>query len=94
MLSRGSDTSAGYDGSIPLERKRISHSGSGVLSRNTLKTETRFEMPGFTTPCRNSPACQVAGTYVTEEVRFNDWDASAAVPSLVQCGTTAGHMSP
>ena len=56
--------------------------------------ETHFQMPGLTTLCRNSPHAKVVCTYVTEEVRFNDWDASAAVRSLFQCGTTAGHMSP
>ena len=50
-------------------------------------------MPSFTTSCRNSPACQVAYRYVTQEVRSAVGDASGAVRSLVQCGTTAGHMS-
>jgi hypothetical protein len=39
------------------------------------------------------PACEVAYGYVTQEVCSTVGDASGAVRSLVQCGTTAGHMS-
>jgi hypothetical protein len=39
------------------------------------------------------PACEVAYGYVTQEVCSTVGDASGAVGSLVQCGTTAGHMS-
>jgi hypothetical protein len=45
------------------------------------------------TSCRNGPACQVVYRYVTQEIRSTVGDASGAVRSAVQRGTTAGHMS-
>jgi hypothetical protein len=40
-----------------------------------------------------APACKVGERYVSQEGRPFVSDTPGAVPSRVQCGTTAGHMS-
>ncbi len=46
------------------------------------------------TSCRNGPRLQVVCRYVTQEIRSTVNDDSVAVRPRVQCGTSAGHMSP
>lgn len=59
-----------------------------------LKVETRVENVSFKTSWRNGPAWQVVYRYVTQEVHSSVKDASVTVRPRVQCGTSAGHMSP
>jgi hypothetical protein len=80
---------------IRKSRARFGYrAGREIGHENTLKVETRDEMPASRRHASTGPAEQVVCRYVTQEIRSTVKDASVAVRPRVQCGTSAGHMSP
>ena len=61
---------------------------------HALKVETRVEMSASRRHGATAPPAKLFCRYVTQEMRSTVGDASVAVRPRVQCGTSAGHMSP
>ena len=84
----------------PEPKQQVKHripdnvAGHRIGPDHALKVETCVEMSASRRHGATAPPAKLFCRYVTQEIRSTVGDGSVAVRPRVQCGTSAGHMSP